>query len=165
MKVRKKLSGDEGGSCFEIFGYDFLIDCQFKVWLIEVNTNPCLELSSAVLRTLLPRMLGICHTICLHSFIDDAFRLTIDVVFPHKRRREGPETYDASLPSPYPVPGYSDLDNLWECLCQIGIFKAATGSLSKSSPKPPPDTGRTQSLEDVARLEPARYFNTPPEVA
>lgn len=28
---------------FEIFGMDFMIDENFKVWLLEVNTNPCLE--------------------------------------------------------------------------------------------------------------------------
>jgi tubulin--tyrosine ligase len=28
---------------FELFGYDFMIDEDFNVWLIEVNTNPCLE--------------------------------------------------------------------------------------------------------------------------
>jgi len=27
---------------FEIFGMDFMIDASYKVWLIEVNTNPCL---------------------------------------------------------------------------------------------------------------------------
>lgn len=27
---------------FEIFGLDFMIDDNFKVWLIEANTNPCL---------------------------------------------------------------------------------------------------------------------------
>lgn len=44
--------------CFEIFGYDFIIDQQFKVWLIEVNTNPCIELSSPLLKQLIPRMLS-----------------------------------------------------------------------------------------------------------
>lgn len=28
---------------FEILGYDFMIDEDFKVYLIEVNTNPCLD--------------------------------------------------------------------------------------------------------------------------
>ena len=59
--------------CFEIFGYDFMIDEFLKPWLIEVNTNPCLEETSALLRQLLPRML------------DDAFKLTLDVAFPHNR--------------------------------------------------------------------------------
>lgn len=27
---------------FEIFGLDFMIDANYEVWLIEVNTNPCL---------------------------------------------------------------------------------------------------------------------------
>lgn len=27
---------------FEIFGLDFMIDVNYNVWLIEVNTNPCL---------------------------------------------------------------------------------------------------------------------------
>jgi tubulin--tyrosine ligase len=34
---------------FEIFGYDFMIDRELRPWLIEVNTNPCLEESSALL--------------------------------------------------------------------------------------------------------------------
>lgn len=42
----------------EIFGYDFIIDSDFKTWLIEVNTNPCIEESSSILQILLPRMLG-----------------------------------------------------------------------------------------------------------
>jgi tubulin polyglutamylase TTLL1 len=28
---------------FEVFGYDFMIDEDFKIYLIEVNTNPCLD--------------------------------------------------------------------------------------------------------------------------
>ncbi len=57
-QVRKKLNPDNFSFCFEIFGYDFIIDEDFKVWLIEVNTNPCLEESSKLLQTLIPRMLG-----------------------------------------------------------------------------------------------------------
>ncbi len=57
--MRKKLNAAERNFCFELFGYDFIIDEAFKLWLIEVNTNPCLEESSALLRMLLPRMIGI----------------------------------------------------------------------------------------------------------
>ncbi len=34
---------------FEIFGLDFMIDKEFKPWLIEVNYNPCLEVNCKVL--------------------------------------------------------------------------------------------------------------------
>ena len=44
--VSRKIDTQRRESSFEIFGYDFMIDEEFKPWLIEVNTNPCLELAS-----------------------------------------------------------------------------------------------------------------------
>ena len=58
MAVRKKLNPCNRHYSMEIFGYDFIIDEELKVWLIEVNTNPCLEESSKLLEILLPRMIG-----------------------------------------------------------------------------------------------------------
>lgn len=65
-----KLDPNRKTHSFEILGYDFLIDTMYKVWLIEVNTNPCLELSSPYLETLIPKM------------VDNAFCLTVDQIFP-----------------------------------------------------------------------------------
>ena len=76
LSVRNKINRLNRKHCFEIFGYDFMIDEALKVWLIEVNTNPCLELSSPILEKLLPRML------------DDAFRLTIDKIYPPPKVRK-----------------------------------------------------------------------------
>ena len=47
-----------------------MLDEAMNVWLIEANTNPCLEESSKLLSVLLPRL------------IDDLLKLTLDVVFP-----------------------------------------------------------------------------------
>ena len=68
--VASKLNPKSLKHCFEIFGYDFMLDSEGDVWLIEVNTNPCLDESSPLLQQLLPRM------------IDDALKLTVDKVFP-----------------------------------------------------------------------------------
>ena len=54
---------------FEIFGYDFMLDSNFNAFLIEINTNPGLEISSPWIQIVVPRML------------DDALRLTIDKIF------------------------------------------------------------------------------------
>jgi tubulin--tyrosine ligase/tubulin polyglutamylase TTLL9 len=34
---------------FEIYGYDFMVDSGGNLWLIEINTNPCIEESSPLL--------------------------------------------------------------------------------------------------------------------
>ena len=83
-------------NAFEIFGYDFLIDSEYNPFLIEINTNPGYEESSPLIKMLLPRM------------FDDAFRLTIDVIF--KRNSENDSYINAS---PYEVKGYSNNENMW----------------------------------------------------
>ena len=68
--MKKKINSNRRKNSFEIFGFDYIIDGDFNVWLIEANTNPCIEESSGVLKILLPRMLN------------DAFKLTLDILFP-----------------------------------------------------------------------------------
>lgn len=60
--------------------------CPFEVRLIEVNTNPCLEESNALLKSYIPRML------------DDMLKIELDPLF-------------GSVPqsgTSYPVKGYPD---------------------------------------------------------
>lgn len=42
----------------EIFGFDFMLNEKCDVYLIEANTNPCLEESSPLLKKLLHRMIS-----------------------------------------------------------------------------------------------------------
>jgi glutathione synthase/RimK-type ligase-like ATP-grasp enzyme len=42
---------------FEIYGLDFMIDDTGRVYLIEINVNPCLELCSHLLGRIIPHML------------------------------------------------------------------------------------------------------------
>lgn len=46
--LMKTLVSSKGGSCFELFGFDVMIDENLKPWLIEVNTSPSLSSSSPI---------------------------------------------------------------------------------------------------------------------
>ena len=81
-------------NCFEIFGYDFILDKNFDPFLLEINTNPGLEESSPLIEMLVPRM------------IDDAFRLTVDAIF--ERNDENKNI------SKFKVNGYTDEENMWQ---------------------------------------------------
>ena len=67
--VKEQIDKNNNSYQFEIFGYDFMLDENFNLFLIEVNTNPGLEESSPWIQIIVPRML------------DDALRLTIDQLF------------------------------------------------------------------------------------
>lgn len=67
--VANKINRNNRKNCMEIFGFDYFLDEKFNLYLIEVNTNPCIEESSPLLAQLIPRML------------DDAFMITLDSIF------------------------------------------------------------------------------------
>ena len=47
--VSKKLYKTNNVLCVEVFGYDFIIDNDFKPWILEINNNPGLCISSSVI--------------------------------------------------------------------------------------------------------------------
>lgn len=65
-----KISPEKLEHNFELFGMDFMIDSDFVPWLIEINTNPCLELTNALQTRIIPQV------------VDEALRLTLDVIYP-----------------------------------------------------------------------------------
>jgi D-alanine-D-alanine ligase-like ATP-grasp enzyme len=42
---------------FELYGFDFMIDEEFRVYLIEVNTNPALSVPCPLLARVLHQLL------------------------------------------------------------------------------------------------------------
>ena len=107
FSANRKLNKKNAKFCYEILGYDFIIDCNFDVWLLEVNDNPGLCESSPLIKILVPRML------------DEAFRLTIDKVFQTKYA-EG--IYDNGVyKSPFPVENYSDEEIMFDFICNVNV--------------------------------------------
>lgn len=54
---------------FEFFGFDFMIDEDFRLWLIEVNTNPYIGLHNEKMNDVLPQM------------FKGLFKITLDPIF------------------------------------------------------------------------------------
>ena len=106
QSVGKLINKFSREKCFEIFGYDFMFDSELNPFLIEINTNPGLEISSPLIQKLIPRM------------IDDAFRLTIDDYFDTKFSKERLDD-NGNYISPFPVDGYNNNENLFELIGTI----------------------------------------------
>lgn len=79
-----QLNPTKRDNCFELMGFDFLIDEDFRVWLIEVNTNPYFGVQNVHL----PQFID--------NLVDDTFRLTLDKII-------GREISDCSRVSKYEI--------------------------------------------------------------
>lgn len=66
--TKKKMNASNRSNCFELFGFDFLLDEDFRVWLIEVNYNPFLGTPNEYMKVLVPRM------------IEDMLKIVLDPV-------------------------------------------------------------------------------------
>ena len=57
-------------------------------------------------------------------YVDDAFKLTVDTIFPKKKKKE--EDPQSNGCKPLSVLGYRDDENMWEFIVQIGFLKTTT---------------------------------------
>lgn len=58
--------------CFELYGFDFIIDEDLRVWLIEANRNPGFGLPTEKAKQLIDEM------------VDEMLKLTIDNMYQSK---------------------------------------------------------------------------------
>ena len=60
-----------------MLGYDFMLDDELELQLIEVNSNPCMDRPCKILQDMLP------------TLNDDIFRTAIDPFFPVPKKMNG----------------------------------------------------------------------------
>ena len=71
LSAKSSMNPSKRRNSFEFFGFDFMIDEDFRVWLIEVNTNPYVGIHNDSMNDVLPRM--------LHGL----YKIVLDPVFEH----------------------------------------------------------------------------------
>jgi len=58
LAVKHELNPTKRKNCFELLGFDFMLDEDLRLWLIEVNSNPYLGVPNKFIEGLLPKMLN-----------------------------------------------------------------------------------------------------------
>ena len=79
MSVRADLNASNRNDFFELFGFDFLIDEDWRTWLIECNTNPYLGIPNQFIKDLMPQM------------VDDMLSIILDEKFPRSAPKTDPD--------------------------------------------------------------------------
>ena len=70
LSGKSKLNPSKRKHCFELFGFDFIVDEDYRTWLLEVNTNPYLGTPNKHMAVLVP------------SMVDEMLTIVLDPTFP-----------------------------------------------------------------------------------
>ena len=76
LSAKNSMNPLKRKNSFEFFGFDFMIDEDFRVWLIEVNTNPYIGIHNDSMKNLLPLMLS------------GLFKIVLDPLFENLKQEE-----------------------------------------------------------------------------
>lgn len=71
--VKNQLNPGHRKNHYELFGYDFMVDEDFRVWLIEVNSNPYIGTPNEYTSRLVPAM------------VDEMLQIVLDPIYPPSR--------------------------------------------------------------------------------
>jgi len=58
LSQKDELNKNGWPNAFELFGFDFLIDEDFRTWILECNTNPFLGIPNDFIKKLMPIMVS-----------------------------------------------------------------------------------------------------------
>ena len=85
LSVRTKMNPNHRKNVFEVFGFDFLLDEDFRIWMIECNTNPFYGTPCQFMKDLVPKM------------FNDLLKIVVDPVCPPKNIPEFDRENDFEL--------------------------------------------------------------------
>jgi D-alanine-D-alanine ligase-like ATP-grasp enzyme len=76
LSIKAKLNSLKRSNCFELLGYDFMIDEDLRVWMIEINQNPSVFPMSEV------------HEVYMKTMVLDLFDIVVDPILNIQKTRE-----------------------------------------------------------------------------
>eukprot|EP00826_Nyctotherus_ovalis_P041794 TRINITY_DN4253_c0_g12_i1.p1 TRINITY_DN4253_c0_g12~~TRINITY_DN4253_c0_g12_i1.p1 ORF type:complete len:236 (+),score=61.42 TRINITY_DN4253_c0_g12_i1:32-739(+) len=104
LATKNELNPHKRQNCFELLGYDFMIDEDFRVWLIEVNTNPYLGTPNKYIKWLLPKMINDLLDIVVDPYNKPANKAAereaknqFELLYSEKKKVNSRRSYEASL--------------------------------------------------------------------
>ena len=71
LSAKNTMNPSKRRNCFEFFGFDYMIDEDFRIWLIEVNTNPYIGIHNTKMKNLLPDTLDGLYKIVLNPVFEN----------------------------------------------------------------------------------------------
>lgn len=77
LQMKDKL--DRKFGCFEVFGFDFMLDDKLNPYLLEVNMNPAMFLDTKTMTDMLPK------------FVSDCCNLAVEIHKPHTKESSSDE--------------------------------------------------------------------------
>jgi tubulin monoglycylase TTLL3/8 len=75
QSVQDMWQNKPGKGCFELFGFDIMLDDNFNPWLIEVNESPSMEYSTEITERL------------VQELFPSIISVVVDWAWAHPRRR------------------------------------------------------------------------------
>lgn len=80
LQLKDKL--DRKFGCFEVFGFDFMLDDKLNPYFLEVNMNPAMFLDTKTMENLLPKL------------VTDACTLAVEIHKDHKKESQTSVIHD-----------------------------------------------------------------------
>mmetsp|Transcript_13307 Transcript_13307/g.25002 ORF Transcript_13307/g.25002 Transcript_13307/m.25002 type:complete len:961 (+) Transcript_13307:506-3388(+) len=153
LSAKKIIHKSKRRSAFELLGFDFLVDEDFRVWLIEVNTNPYLGIPNEFIADLLPKM------------IDDMLKIVLDPVYSPEIRTEraendfellyceigsafSPDSGSKNIRQPYSTPIYPVPELAQAPMCRTDPYEIHRAVEEEASP-PPQDMKTKPVVKDI----------------
>jgi hypothetical protein len=138
LSVRNKMNPNKRKNVFELFGFDFLLDEDMRIWLIECNTNPFLGTPNKDMVVLVPKMVEDMIKIAVDPYCkprikspgyDDQNRF--ELVYREENQWATPPVFPVNLRRPYTLDLVYPIPELRPF---IGKIPASIAKKSKKAP-------------------------------